>query len=93
MEMNLQTLENLSKEKLIEYINEYIKTDFSKIVQLLYRIDVSEATIKKTLQAHPDLDAAILLADLIIERLAATKKARESFASALPKIEDDAERL
>jgi len=80
MEMNIQTLENLSKEKLIEYINEYIKTDFSKIVQLLYRIDVSEATIKKTLQAHPDLDAAILLADLIIERLAATKKAREQFS-------------
>lgn len=80
MEMNIQTLENLSKEKLIEYINEYIKTDFSKIVQLLYRIDVSEATIKKTLQDHPDLDAAILLADLIIERLAATKKAREQFS-------------
>jgi hypothetical protein len=90
MEMNLQTLENLSKEKLIEYINEYIKTDFSKIVQLLYRIDVSEATIKKTLQAHPDLDAAILLADLIIERLAATKKAREQFSQG--NISDEEER-
>ena len=90
MEMNIQTLENLSKEKLIEYINEYIKTDFSKIVQLLYRIDVSEATIKKTLQAHPDLDAAILLADLIIERLAATKKAREQFSQGI--ISDEEER-
>ncbi|MEI7959534.1 MAG: hypothetical protein WCH36_01370 [Chitinophagaceae bacterium] len=90
MEMNIQTLENLSKEKLIEYINEYIKTDFSKIVQLLYRIDVSEATIKKTLQAHPDLDAAILLADLIIERLAATKKAREQFSQG--NISDEEER-
>jgi hypothetical protein len=90
MEMNLQTLENLSKEKLIEYINEYIKTDFSKIVQLLYRIDVSEATIKKTLQAHPDLDAAILLADLIIERLAITKKAREQFSQG--NISDEEER-
>ena len=88
--MNLQTLENLSKEKLIEYINEYIKTDFSKIVQLLYRIDISEATIKKTLQAHPDLDAAILLADLIIERLAATKKAREQFSQ--ENISDEEER-
>jgi hypothetical protein len=75
---------------LIEYINEYIKTDFSKIVQLLYRIDVSEATIKKTLQAHPDLDAAILLADLIIERLAATKKAREQFSQG--NISDEEER-
>jgi hypothetical protein len=90
MEMNVQTLENLSKEKLIEYINEYIKTDFSKIVQLLYRIDVSEATIKKTLQAHPDLDAAILLADLIIERLAVTKKAREQFSQG--NISDEEER-
>ena len=88
--MNVQTLENLSKEKLIEYINEYIKTDFSKIVQLLYRIDVSEATIKITLQAHPNLDAAILLADLIIERLAITKKAREQFSQG--NISDEEER-
>jgi hypothetical protein len=80
MEMNLQTLDNVSKEKLIAYINEYIKTDFSKVVQLLYRIDVSEATLKKTLQTHPEQDAAVLLADLIIERLAATKKAREQFS-------------
>lgn len=80
MEMNIQNLENGSKEKLIEFINENIKTDFSKIVQLLYRIDVSEATIKKTLQDHPNLDAAVLLADLIIERWKATQKARKQFS-------------
>jgi hypothetical protein len=55
-------------------------------VQLLYRIDVSEAKLKYILQAHPNEDAGKLIAAVVIERLAATKKAREMFST--PK-EDD----
>ena len=47
MELSLLTLETYSKEKLIDYLNEFINQDFSKVVQLLYRIDVSEAKLKK----------------------------------------------
>ncbi len=81
MELSLLSLENLSKEKLIDYLNEYIKNDFSKVVQLLYRIDVSEAKLKKVLQENQNEDAASLIAELIIERLAMAKKARESFSN------------
>ena len=81
MEHSLQSIEQLSREKLIDYLNEFIKNDFSKVVQLLYRIDVSEQKLKKVLQENPDIDAASLIADLIIERLAAAKKARESFSN------------
>jgi hypothetical protein len=49
MELSLLTLETYSKEKLIAYLNEFINNDFSKVVQLLYRIDVSEAKLKKVL--------------------------------------------
>jgi len=47
-------------------------------VQLLYRIDVSEAKLKYILQAHPNEDAGKLIAAVVIERLAATKKARRN---------------
>ena len=80
MELSLLTLETYSKEKLIDYLNEFINNDFSKVVQLLYRIDVSEAKLKKVLHEHPNEDAAGLIADLIIERIAIAKKARASFS-------------
>ena len=78
MELSLLNLETYSKEKLIDYLNEFINHDFSKVVQLLYRIDVSEAKLKKVLHENPNEDAAYLIADLIIERIAIAKKARAS---------------
>ena len=80
MEINLQALEKLAVPDLETAINELIKNDFSKLLQLLYRIDVSEAKLKNILQAHPNEDAGKLIAQVILERLAATKKAREMFS-------------
>ena len=93
MENNLLALEKLSTPDLETMINEMIKNDFSKLVQLLYRIDVSEAKLKNILQAHPNEDAGKLIAVVVLERLAATKKARESFSTKTPSIADDSERL
>lgn len=92
MEINLQTLEKLTTPNLEQIINDLIKNDFSKLVQLLYRIDVSEAKLKNILNSHPNEDAGKLIAQVILERLAATKKARESFNS-IPRIDDSEERL
>ena len=93
MDINLLSLEKLSTPDLETMINELIKEDFSKLVQLLYRIDVSEAKLKNILQANPNENAGKLIAEVVIERLAATKKARESFSTKPPSIDDDAERL
>jgi len=93
METNLLALEKLSTSELETMINNLIKEDFSKLVQLLYRIDVSEAKLKNVLKEHPKEDAGKLIAQIVIERLAATKKARESFSTKSTNIEDDAERL
>jgi hypothetical protein len=92
MEINLQSLEKLDKPSLEQAINELIKNDFSRLVQILYRIDVSEAKLKYILNAHPTEDAGKLIAQVVIERLAATKKARESF-NTTPRIDDTEERL
>jgi len=91
--MNLLALEKLSTLELETLINDLIKEDFSKLVQLLYRIDVSEAKLKNVLKEHPNEDAGKLMAKIVIERLAATKKARESFSTKSTNIEDDEERL
>ena len=92
MEINLQSLEKLDKLNLELAINELIKNDFSRLVQILYHIDVSEAKLKNILNDNPTEDAGKLIAQVILDRLAATKKARESF-NKHPLIDDTEERL
>ena len=81
MEKAFSELEQLGPSDLIAYINDCIQHDFNKLVQLLYRIDVSEEKLKYILQLNPNEDAAKLIAAVIIERLAATKAARASFST------------
>jgi hypothetical protein len=92
MEINLQSLEKLSTPDLEEAINELIKNDFSRLVQIIYRIDVSEEKLKNILNSNPNEDAGKLIAHVIVERLAITKKARESF-NTTPRLDDTEERL
>jgi hypothetical protein len=80
MEKTFSELEQLGPSDLIVFINDCIQHDFNKLVQLLYRIDVSEEKLKYILQLNPNEDAAKLIAAVIIERLAATKAARASFS-------------
>jgi hypothetical protein len=81
MEKTFSELEQLGPNDLIAFINDCIQHDFNKLVQLLYRIDVSEEKLKYILQLNPNEDAAKLIAAVIIERLAATKAARAHFSS------------
>lgn len=61
---------------LIEAIRHLINNDFEKLVQLLYRIDVSEKRIKEFLKTNLEKDAAVIIADLMIERQAQKSAAR-----------------
>jgi hypothetical protein len=81
MEKAFSELEQLGPSDLIAYINDCIQHDFNKLVQLLYRIDVSEEKLKYILQLNPNEDAAKLIAAVIVERLAATKAARARFST------------
>lgn len=53
---------------LSEKLNELIKNNFNYVVQLLYRIDISEAKLKLLLKNNPTEDAGKIIAQLIIER-------------------------
>jgi hypothetical protein len=66
--------------KLSGFINHLITTDFEKLVQLLYRLDIDELKLKKTLQEHPADDAGKMISELIIERQLQKIKSRQQFS-------------
>jgi hypothetical protein len=53
---------------LADRINDMINRDFSTLVQLLYRIDVSESKLRQLLQGNTTTDAGRTIARLILER-------------------------
>jgi hypothetical protein len=65
--------------ELAGYINRLILSDFSKLVYILYRIDVSEQKLKIILQEHPNEDAGLIIAQLIVDRLQQKAESRKKF--------------
>ncbi|HWC54101.1 MAG TPA: hypothetical protein VG676_11000 [Chitinophagaceae bacterium] len=63
------------------FINDLIVNDFTKLVQLLYRIDISEKKLKQLLSDNADKDAGKIIAELIIERQLQKIKSRQQFKS------------
>jgi hypothetical protein len=88
-ENELLRLEDLSAQQMAEFINSLIDKDFSRLVQLLYRLDVSEDKLKSVLLEHPTGDAGDMIANLIIERIAQREKAKEMFRNDDPIPEDE----
>ena len=60
-------------------INDLILNDFEKLIFLLYRLDINEATVMKLLKDYPDTDAGRTIAELIIERQLQKIKTRATF--------------
>ena len=73
-----QTLEKTSGD-LALFVNDLINNDFEKLVQLLYRVDVQEAKLKKILKENPGKDAGNMIAGMIIDRQAEKLRTREAF--------------
>ncbi|MCA6469267.1 MAG: hypothetical protein IM571_02960 [Chitinophagaceae bacterium] len=69
----------MSPEELSNEINQLIVHDFTALVQILYRLDVSEAKLKMVLSENPKEDAGRLIAALIIERLKKREEVRKQF--------------
>ena len=78
-ESNLLKLEELSFEQMAAFINQLIDKDFSRLVQLLYRLDVSEAKLKTVLLENPTGNAGDMIAQLILERIKQREDARKQF--------------
>jgi len=65
--------------ELSAFINKLLLTNFERLVQLLYRIDVSEMRLKSLLKDNPKEDAGNIIASLIIERQAQKIISRQQF--------------
>lgn len=82
-ELVLQLPEQISieeiQEKLSAHFNRLIQDNFEQLVNLLYRIDVSEAKIKSLLQNNTGTNAGDIIARLVIERQVQKIKSRAQF--------------
>jgi hypothetical protein len=67
--------------KLISILNELINKDFHSLIQLLYRIDISEKKIRTFLDQNTERDSATILANLIIERQLEKAESRQHFSN------------
>lgn len=60
-------------------INRLIQTDFTGLVNILYRLDVSEARLKQVLSEQPGTNAGELIAVLMVERQLEKMRTRNQF--------------
>jgi len=79
MSTDLQPWEHLSAEELATYINDMILRDFTGLMNLLYRLDVSEIKIRKLLDDMQHEDAGKIIAAVIIERQLQKIKSKQQF--------------
>lgn len=73
---------NELQQQLAIYLNDLISRNFDQLLYILYRVDVDEARLKKMLAEHPNEDAGMLIAGMLIERQLLKIKTRESFNNA-----------
>ncbi|HXL55863.1 MAG TPA: hypothetical protein VN958_06390 [Chitinophagaceae bacterium] len=76
-------------EKLTAYIGELINHDLEKLVNILYRLDVSEKKLKETLESSSSTDAGLLIATMIFERQLQKIKSRKQFTQQDKNIADE----
>ena len=68
LNVSLKADEDENIRLIINRINELLQQDFHALVNILYRIDISEEKLKSLLKSQPGTDAAVLITRLIIER-------------------------
>lgn len=69
------------QQQLALFLDEMITVDFNRVLTILYRIDVSEAKVKKALSENPEnKSVGTILAGLIIERQKEKIKFRQQFS-------------
>ena len=76
-------LENIPEGELADKINALIQQDFGALVQLLYRIDVSEDKLRRMLADNSGEDAGRLIARLIMERQRQKLESRRQYRQAV----------
>jgi predicted RNA-binding protein Jag len=82
LEIDLREKKSIEELKiaLSVYINHLIINDLNKLMQILYRVDVSEKTLKINLQ-NQENDPGSIIAEMIVERQLEKIKTKKQFRS------------
>jgi len=75
--------ENEIKGRLTSAVNYLIETDFARLCQLLYRVDVDEKLLKETLSGSDEPPAEII-AHLLLERQKQKVALRAKYSMGVP---------
>src|SRR5262245_61055910 len=70
---------SFNKQLLADKINDLLISDFQKLVSVLYRMDISESKLKLLLKENPNIDAGIIIAELMIERQLEKNRSRQQY--------------
>lgn len=91
MEMSIQPGigDSSLHEQMTAAVQHLIDSDFQKLIQILYRVDVSEAKLKNLLSTSEAFDPANAIASLIIERQMEKMKTRNEFRRSDDQIDED----
>lgn len=79
MSTELQPWESLSAKELAAWVNDMILRDFTGLLNLLYRLDVSEEKIRNLLEEMQHEDAGKIIAAVMIERQLQKIKTKQQF--------------
>lgn len=69
----------VTQTDILEKINYLIQNDFEKLIYILYRVDVNENKIKAVLAQKNEVNAAIIIYNLLEERENEKAQTRELF--------------
>jgi hypothetical protein len=85
------TEHNFTKARLLlaERLNELLNSDFQKLISILYRLDISEPKLKSLLNENPEIDAGLIIADMMIDREEQKRKSRSQFKQRDNNISDE----
>ena len=86
--IKIESFSHLEKV-LSEQINFLITNNFSSLIAVLYRLDVSEKKLRMLLANNADKNAGDIIADLIIERQLQKIAARKTFKTNADNIPED----
>jgi len=64
---------------LIEQVADLIDRDFEHLLRILYLIDVNEMRVRKLISENEGDNAAVIIADLILERQAQKIRSRKKY--------------
>jgi len=75
--------------QLVDAINYLLDKDFATLIQLLYRVDVSEQQLRQQLIQHPQSNASEIIVELLVQRMLQKQETRKMLRQREEDISED----